>query len=98
MSKITESARGEECDVRLPFRCSFDNTETVWSHINGISLGKGMGQKNIDEAGVYSCYQCHLTYERRLPPPVGMTRDDVELATLRGHIRSLRKLKEKGLI
>ena len=98
MSAITESARGEICELRLPGACSFSREQTVWAHANGISIGKGIGMKSPDILGAYACWRCHNVYDRREKPPFGMTYDDVELAFWHGHARSLVKLFEKGVV
>lgn len=98
MSKITESARGEQCQIRLPFICNFDPTTTVWAHAN--KPNKPKGGKMPDALGSYACFKCHAVYDRGIPIPKGshMTRGDVELAFWEGHARSLIMLLERGLI
>lgn len=98
MSKIRESARGEECQIRLPFICSFDPETTVWAHPN--KPGKAKGGKMLDELGSYACFRCHGVYDRQIPIPREsyLTRSDVELSFWEGHARSYLILKEKGLI
>lgn len=98
MSKIRESARGEQCAIRIPGICTHDPAQTVWSHANGSAAGKGIGMKAIDLLGAYACFRCHAVYDRQLPLPDGMTRQDVKLAWWEGHARSLVILKQKGLI
>lgn len=96
MSKITESARQEDCTIRLPGICNFNRDTTVWAHGNGSAAGKGIGMKADDLLGAYACSACHDAYDRRLP--VGMPRCEVELAFWQGHARSLIVLIEKGII
>ena len=98
MSKIRESARGEICQIRIPFVCSHDPAETVWCHANGSAAGKGIGAKSNDLLGAYGCFRCHGVYDRAAKTPEGMTRTDVELAFWEGHARSIVKLADKGLI
>lgn len=98
MSKITESARGEECKVRLPDVCNFNSETTIWAHANGLSAGKGKGLKSPDALGTYACSACHDVIDGRVPRPSGMTREDVLLAFCEGHQRSFIKLLEKGLV
>ena len=95
MSKITESARSEECQVRLPGICNGDPATTVWAHANGSAAGKGIGMKSPDLLGAYACSSCHDEVDRRTRK---MERDHVRLAFCEGHFRSLRKLIEKGLV
>ena len=95
MSKITQSARGEECQIRLPGVCNGDPATTVWAHANGSAAGKGIGMKSPDLLGAYACSSCHDEIDRRTRK---MERDYVKLAFCEGHFRSLRKLIEKGLV
>jgi hypothetical protein len=97
VSLITESARGEECQIRMP-GCSFNREQTVWAHANGSAAGKGIGMKSPDLLGAYACFNCHRVVDGQMKPPLGWTRDDVRLAFWEGHARSILKLMEKNLI
>lgn len=98
VSKITESARGELCTIRIQNACLFHPETVVWAHGNGSAAGKGIGMKSHDILGAYACHVCHDIYDRRRPAPIGMTRSEIELAFWEGHARSILKLIEKGLI
>jgi hypothetical protein len=98
VSKITESARGEMCSIRLPKACLFHPETVVWAHASGSAAGKGIGMKCHDLLGAYACHVCHDIVDRRRPAPVGMTREEIELAFWEGHARSVLRLIEKGLI
>ncbi|CAM2295379.1 DUF1364 domain-containing protein [Ralstonia mannitolilytica] len=98
MSKIRESARGEDCLVRIPGACTFDPAYTIWSHYRGLAGGKGMGHKSDDLCGAYACTACDAVYDGQRPLPPGVTREEVEMDWLLGHIRSLVVLKKKGLV
>lgn len=97
MSRITESARDEECQIRLIGVCNFDPATSVWCHAAGCDI-KGIGQKTHDLLGAIGCSACHDVLDRRRKPPLGMMRDDVELSFWRGHARSILILKRKGII
>lgn len=97
MSRITESARNEDCQVRIPGICTFDPAKTIWSHCRHGAAGKGRGIKALDIAGAYACTACDGVYDGQIPRPEGMTKDQVELDWFFGHMRSLVKLNEKGL-
>ena len=97
MTKITESARGQECQIRLP-GCKSNPESVVWCHANGSAAGKGIGMKSPDLLGAYGCSACHDVVDRRTPLPVGTFRDTVDLMFWEGHARSLRILIEKGLV
>lgn len=98
MSAITKSAKGQQCQIRIPNVCNHNPETVVWCHANGSAAGKGIGGKSPDELGAYGCFACHNLYDRRTRPPEGMTRDYVELCFWEGHARSLIILKEKGLL
>lgn len=96
MSRITESARGEMCCIRLAGICTFNRAETVWAHGNGSAAGKGIGMKAHDLLGAYACAACHDVYDRRVP--CDLPRPVVEVAFHEGHQRSILLLIEKGII
>lgn len=97
-TRIRQSARGEDCLVRIPGVCRRDPAYTIWSHYRGLAGGKGMGIKSIDLCGAYACTACDMLYDGQTKRPAGMTKVDVDLAWLQGHIRSLVRLAEKGLV
>jgi hypothetical protein len=95
--RIRDSARGEDCTVRLP-GCPRRPDMTIWSHHRGSAGGKGMGMKSSDRAGAYACTYCDAVYDGQHQRPAGMTKAEVDLAWHEGHIRSLLKLEQKGLL
>lgn len=97
MSKITESARGQECQVRIPGVCNGNPETVVWAHANGLLAGKGIGMKSKDILGAYACSNCHDYYDRRISGP-GVNYDQIKLDFYEGHMRSLAILIEKGLV
>jgi len=54
--KITQSARNQDCTLRLPGICNFNPETTVFAH---IGTNRGMGFKCSDVVGVYACSNCH---------------------------------------
>jgi hypothetical protein len=97
VSKITESARGEDCQVRIPYVCNFNPETTVWAHANGLAAGKARGLKSPDPLGAYACSKCHDVIDGRVRVP-GLSYGEVQLAFHEGHQRSFIKLVEKGLV
>lgn len=95
MSRITESARGQDCMIRMPGVCNGDPATVVWAHANGSAAGKGIGQKSPDLLGAYACSSCHDEYDRRTSKLDLIT---AKLYFAEGHYRSLRMLIEKGLV
>ena len=55
ISKLRKSARGRECQIRIPGYCNHDNDTVVLAHLNG----GGMGMKNPDLFGSFACSSCH---------------------------------------
>ena len=98
MSTITQSARGEECLVRLPGICNHNPETVVWIHANGSAAGKGIGVKSNDLLGAYACSACHAVVDRLVPLPAHLTREAAKLAFHEGHQRSILRLIEKGIV
>ena len=93
MSKITESARGMPCQVRLE-GCMPENETVVYAHMNG----GGMGTKQSDLFGMYACINCHdiIDGRKQLDPPI--EREWLELEVLRAVINTQKILMRKRLI
>lgn len=64
MSKITESAKGEQCQVRLPGICNHNPGTTVFAHYR-LAGTCGTGIKPNDIQGAYACSSCHDEIDRR---------------------------------
>ena len=56
MSKITDSARGQACLIRIPGVCNRDPETTVFCH---EPKGSGLSMKWPDTEGCYGCSDCH---------------------------------------
>ena len=91
MSKIRESARGQQCQVRLP--CCNHNPETViLAHIGG----GGMAAKQPDSEGAYCCSSCHDVLDGRVKSGI-----DGRLLKLYHHeaaMRTRKMLVDQGLM
>ena len=96
MSKITDSAKGQECQVRIPGVCSGDSSTVVWAHAIGTASGKGIGMKSPDALGSYACQPCHDAYDRRIR--TNHDRQFIEHCFMEGHMKSLKRLIDKGLV
>jgi len=92
-SKITQSARGMPCQVRLE-GCMPENETVVYAHMNG----GGMGTKVSDLHGMYACASCHdiIDGRRQLNPPID--REWLELEMLRAVINTQKILLRKRLV
>lgn len=96
MSKITESARGENCCVRLPNICNGNPETTVFAHINGVRFGHGVAIKVNDLLGAYGCSCCHDVVDGRVKH--NFDADFVKLAFYEGVFETQLILIKKGLI
>ena len=103
MSKITESAGGEQCQVRIPGVCNRDPETVVFAHMNG----GGLAMKQPDCEGAYCCSACHDVYDRRVKPRHLLSDDpstwaaawqQIDIDFYQGCVRTRRTLIEKGLI
>ena len=87
MSKITKSAKGEVCALRIPMVCNHNPETTVFCHAPCVD--KGWAIKSPDWWGAFGCYECHIYMdsgqgnERHWMPAIYETMD---------------KLIDKGLI
>lgn len=95
---IRDSAKGEDCTVRLLGVCCFDPAKTIWSHARWGDAGKGRSIKALDLAGAYCCTACDAVYDGQVKPPGGYTREMIDMDWCMGHFRSLVRLHEKGLL
>ncbi len=91
MSAIRKSARGQDCQVRLPGICNFDPETTVLAHLSG----GGMGMKNLDIHAAYCCSACHDVVDGRAKH---FDANYVRLAFFDGMVRTQKILIEQGLV
>lgn len=63
--KLRDSARGQECTLRLPGICNFDPATTVLCHIPVNQ--RGMSIKSPDIAACFACSSCHDAADGRTP-------------------------------
>ena len=100
-SKITKSASGKRCTMRLPGVCNHDPATTIWSHINSVRWGSGRGHKSPDICGAYTCSDCGDAIDgRRLKDKNGerLDKEFVRLCAYEAHFESLMILWEEGII
>jgi len=97
LSAITDSARGQDCQLRLPGVCNGNPETTVWAHSNSAEHGKGGALKAFDQNGCYACYACHMVYDRQYPRPAGLSLLDVLHLFLHAMQRSQKILVRRGL-
>jgi len=90
-SKITKSARDEDCTLLLG-NCSGNDT-VVLCH---IGKNRGMAYKCGDHFAVYACSNCHDVIDGRAPALYGY--EMVDSAKLTALERTQQKLIVKGLL
>jgi len=61
MPNLRDSARGRECQVRIPSVCNRNNETVVLAHIGGA----GMALKSNDIHGSFCCSSCHDEIDAR---------------------------------
>ena len=92
MSKLRKSAKGQQCQIRIPGVCR-NETETVClCHLNGA----GWARKSLDIHAAYGCQFCHNAVDGRLP--TGWDNDLLKLWFLEGVIRTQEIMVKNGLI
>jgi len=91
-TKITKSARGEDCKVRIPGVCNFNAETTVLAHLNG----GGAGMKHNDIHGSYCCSSCHDELDGRIRSDY--SQGQLKLWHYDGMVRTQEILLDKGLI
>ena len=92
MSKITKSAKGEECQFRIPNVCNFNPETTVFCHLGGA----GIGMKANDIHGGYGCSDCHDAIDGRKKTVFSQL--ELQAAFADGMVRTQIILIKKGLI
>ena len=92
MSKITESARNEDCQVRIIGVCNFDPATTVFAHLGG----GGIAGKRSDILGAYCCSNCHDIVDGRVKTKIPEM--SYRLDFYDGVARTQEMLVNKGLI
>jgi Protein of unknown function (DUF1364) len=96
MSKITLSAKGEACTIRIIGYCNGNPETTVLAHINGVRFGHGTGQKVNDILAAYACSDCHEIVDGRQRS--NYTRSEIKIYHYEGVLETQTKLIAKGLI
>lgn len=97
-NRIRQSARGEDCTVRIPGVCKAHPDFTIWSHAPLGAAGKGRGIKALDLCGAYCCTACDAVIDGQEPLPPGYSREQAMLDWFHGHMRSLVRARQKGLV
>ena len=91
-TKITESARNEECQIRIYKFCNGNTDTTVYCHLGG----GGMATKSSDAHGAYGCSSCHDVVDGRVKTDHSKT--EIKLWFVEAVLRTQLILIEKGLL
>lgn len=86
--KIRDSAKGEDCSLRLAGICSFNPEQTVLCHVGRLG---GRGFKCDDTFALYGCFNCHQEID-------GVNRRSLAGDILRAVEETQHILIDKGLI
>jgi hypothetical protein len=92
MSKLRESARGQDCLVRLPGVFNRNPETVVLAHLGG----GGMAYKTADYEGSFCCSSCHDALDGRVT--TDNTHDELELMHRQGATRTRDYWVKEGLI
>lgn len=97
MSKITDSARGEECTLMIAPYCNHNTETVVLCHLP--SLGHGMSLKSPNHWAVYGCSSCHDILDQRNPQAIrSIGWEEITQCMLRALYRTQQRLIDKGLM
>lgn len=89
--KYTKSARGKECQIRLP-GCLFTHDSVVLCHLNGA----GVALKHSNIHGSYGCSNCHDIVDGR--KPFDVSQEYILLSHLQGVIRTQVIMIKDGIL
>ena len=90
--RYTRSARGQQCQVRIPGICNFDTDTTVFAHLNGA----GWAMKHSSIHGAYCCSDCHDVVDFKVI--YGWTPEQINLAHHEGVIRTQILMIKNGIL
>lgn len=93
-TKLTKSARGQDCQVRIPGSCNFNSETTVLAHLGGQFK---VGYKAMDIHGAYCCSDCHDVIDGRKTTGL-YSFNEIKTMHLEGVIRTQMLMVEAGLI
>lgn len=92
-NKLRQSARGQECQVRLYQICRGRNDTVILAHLPG----GGVGGKGFDTAASFCCFECHDAIDGRVQTDL-YTQDEIKLAHLQGVMRTQSIWIKQGLL
>lgn len=90
--KLRDSARGRECQVRIPGICNHNDETTVLAHLNG----GGAGTKQSDLFATFCCSSCHDAVDGRVQTKY--FNDELDLMLLQGMVRTQQIWLDEGMV
>lgn len=94
MSKLTQSAKGEDCTLQIFPYCNGNPETVVLCHLP--SERKGTAIKSPDHWGAYGCSSCHDVIDGRRKTDLGEA--EILKCMMRGLYRTQKKMIGKGLV
>ncbi|MER2492332.1 DUF1364 domain-containing protein [Catenovulum sediminis] len=92
--KLRDSAKGQECQVRIPGICNHNPETVVLAHVGKSS---GMAQKSDDIHATFACFDCHDALDKRQNNDFFIP-EEIELFAWHGVQRTQKIWLEMGLI
>jgi len=92
--KLRESARGEDCTLRIPGHCNGDPATSVLCHLP--FGGRGMGAKAPDHHAVIACSGCHDALDHRALP--GVSQAELYECVIRALYETRAIWRDQGLV
>ena len=96
MSKLTEAARGQQCQVRIPGVCNGNPETTVLAHFR-LAGTCGTGIKPPDLLGSWACSACHDVTDGRTKSD-DWDYDEIRLMHAEGCLRTINQLIKQGVL
>ncbi|EIV9529801.1 TPA: DUF1364 domain-containing protein [Klebsiella aerogenes] len=92
---LRKSARGRECQVRIPGVCNGNPETSVLAHYR-LAGTCGTGCKPDDQQGAITCNCCHDAIDGRTKTEY--TRDELRLMHAEGVLRTQQIWRDEGLV
>lgn len=90
--KLRDSARGRDCQIRIPGICNFNPETVVLCHLNG----GGSGTKHSDLFGAFGCSDCHSAVDGRIKTEY--SKAELDLMLLEAMVRTQKIWLDEGLV
>jgi hypothetical protein len=89
--KLKDSAKGQDCTIRLPGICNFRPETTVLCHLNG----GGTGTKKSDLFAAFGCSDCHNEVDRKTRK---LPLEEAQAAHYEGMVRTQQYWLDNGFV